>query len=60
MTVSPADMEVTRTCTDCQAVEQRWRSYGTASSIPANFVQKLAVEVEARLELTVMFLPYLN
>ncbi|NLL83560.1 MAG: DUF4838 domain-containing protein [Lentisphaerae bacterium] len=62
VTVSPADMEVTCTCTDCRKL---WNSdggqYGTASSILANFVQKLAVEVEKRWpELTVMFLPYLN
>ncbi len=62
VTVSPADIPVACTCTDCQAL---WNpdggQYGTASKVLGTFVSRLAREVKTRWpDLTVIFLPYKN
>jgi hypothetical protein len=62
VTVSPADIPVSCSCKDCQAL---WNAnggpYGTASHILGTFVSRLAKEVKTRWpDLTVIFLPYKN
>ena len=62
VTVSPADMEITCTCSDCTRLwDAGAGQYGTASRIMANFVDKLAREMKKRWpDLTIVYLPYLN
>ena len=62
ITVSPNDMAVACRCEHCRRLwNEDGGSYGTASTVLAQFVSKLAVEVKKRWPgMTVIFLPYKN